>query len=669
MSDWFASYFALGNLQLEQALDAQHDPLLVIASLIISGLGAYAALRIAACVRLTEARFHRLAWFAAGAITMGVSVWAMHFIGMLAFQLPIPVSYDLWLTLLSVCPAILAGALMLQIATKPNASLARIAIGGTAMGLGVVVMHYSGMAAMRLEGVVLYNPLIFALSVVVSIALAIAALFANLRIESAPKIVPAGILGAAVSGMHYTAMSATLCFASGNSPAEVGGIGTNLLSALIIIAVLALIGLAIFVTYIDQRLNVAAANVLLNRNRLLDAIESTSDGFAFFDADDLLEICNQKFHHLVFGSSEGRVELGTPFESIIRKAAELGHIKHDGDIEAVVRERVERHRSPGEPLLQLRGDGRWLLISERRASDGGVVAVYSDVTQLKANEIELANKTRSLEHLSNQLAKYLSPQVYSSIFSGEQDVKVDSKRKKLTVFFSDLVDFTETTERLASEELTKLLNHYFTEMSQIALDHGATVDKFIGDALMVFFGDPGTRGVKQDALACVKMAIAMRDRLEELAHDWKDIGIEKPFRARFGIHTDYCTVGNFGSESRVDYTVIGAGVNLAARVESAAAPGEILISFETYSHVKDQVECSESKQISVKGVSHPVNVYSVIGERHQQTSPSGEQNLATEHLSLRLDIDSMNDSEKLEARGLLNKALGLLGAPSKTRRD
>ncbi len=666
MIDWIASNFALGNIQVQQALAAQYDPLLVIASLAISALGAYAALRIAVCIRLTDARRPKLAWFAAGAFTMGVSVWAMHFIGMLAFQLPLPVSYDMGLTLLSVCPAILAGSLMLLVATKPNASLTLIVMGGAAMGLGIVVMHYTGMAAMRLEGVVLYNPLVFAMSIVVSIALAVAALYANLRVARAPRLISAAILGAAVSGMHYTAMSATLCFSDGSTQSDPGGIGTGLLSALIIVAVLLLIGLAIFITYVDQRLHVAAADVRLNRNRLLDAIESASDGFAFFDPDDRLEICNQKFHQLVFGETERSVELGTAFEAIIRQAAELGHIKHDGDIEAVVQERLERHRTPGEPLLQLRGDGRWLLISERRASDGGVVAVYSDVTQLKANEMELEAKTRSLEQLSNQLAKYLSPQVYSSIFSGEQDVRVDSKRKKLTVFFSDLVDFTETTERLASEELTKLLNHYFTEMSQIALDHGATVDKFVGDAVMVFFGDPTTRGVRQDALACVKMAIAMRDKLEELGQVWRDMGIEKPFRARFGIHTDYCNVGNFGSDRRLDYTAIGEGVNLAARLQSAAAPGEILISFETYSHVKDEIECAEGEQISVKGVSHPVNVYAVRSERKERISSTGKKNLSTAHLSLGFDVDNMSENEKLEAAGLLKKALSLLGASPKT---
>lgn len=129
---------------------------------------------------------------------------------------------------------------------------------------------------------------------------------------------------------------------------------------------------------------------------------------------------------------------------------------------------------------------------------------------------------------------------------------------------------------MESEGLTHLLNHYLTEMSQIALAHGATIDKFIGDAILIFFGDPETKGAKEDALACVRMAIEMRDRMQELHLLWRDSRIERPLRCRMGIHTDYCTVGNFGSEDRMDYTIIGGGVNTASRLEASARPGIFL---------------------------------------------------------------------------------------------
>jgi hypothetical protein len=130
--------------------------------------------------------------------------------------------------------------------------------------------------------------------------------------------------------------------------------------------------------------------------------------------------------------------------------------------------------------LQQRSDGRWVLVSEHKTEDGGTVAVYSDITELKQREEELSDKSSAMEQLSNQLAKYLSPQVYESIFSGKQEVKLTSRRKKLTVFFSDIAGFTETADKLESEDLTRLLNEYLTEMSQIALTYGATIDKYVG---------------------------------------------------------------------------------------------------------------------------------------------------------------------------------------------
>src|SRR5262249_33433576 len=130
-----------------------------------------------------------------------------------------------------------------------------------------------------------------------------------------------------------------------------------------------------------------------------------------------------------------------------------------------------QHRSPGEPQVQQRSNGRWVMVSERRTDDGGTVSVYSDITELKQREQDLTEKSKALAALSSKLAKYLAPQVYDSIFTGQQDVKIVSKRKKLTVCFSDLVGFTEITDKMESEDLTALLNHYLTEMSKIALQY------------------------------------------------------------------------------------------------------------------------------------------------------------------------------------------------------
>jgi class 3 adenylate cyclase/CBS domain-containing protein len=230
-----------------------------------------------------------------------------------------------------------------------------------------------------------------------------------------------------------------------------------------------------------------------------------------------------------------------------------------------------------------------------------------------ASTLALKEQTDRLTMLSAKLGKYLSPQVYESIFSGKQDVQIGGGRKKLTIFLSDIVDFTATTERLEPEDMTVLLNSYLDRMSSIAMAHGGTIDKFIGDAILIFFGDPVSKGVAEDARACLNMALEMRGALEELQREWFQHGVETPFQVRMGINTGFCTVGNFGSRKRMDYTIIGGQVNVAARLEQNALPDQILISHETWSLVKDDIHCIPKPPITVKGIPHPIQTYQVVG--------------------------------------------------------
>ncbi len=255
-------------------------------------------------------------------------------------------------------------------------------------------------------------------------------------------------------------------------------------------------------------------------------------------------------------------------------------------------------------------------------------------------------KTQQMEDVSGQLAKYLSPQIYESIFSGKQNVEVKSYRKKITVFFSDIVNFTVISDKLESEELTALLNFYLNEMSQIALKHGATIDKYIGDAIMIFFGDPESFGIEEDARRCVAMAVEMQQRMAELWGYWsKHFGLKKDLEIRVGINTGYCTVGNFGSEDRLDYTVIGAAVNLASRLESAATPSGILVSEETYFQVKDYFSFDAPQQLELKGLERGVSAYEVD---ISDMSRAETKNFEGENFQLKLTKHPL-DLEELEA--------------------
>jgi class 3 adenylate cyclase len=362
---------------------------------------------------------------------------------------------------------------------------------------------------------------------------------------------------------------------------------------------------------------------------------------------------------------------GRPYPEFLRHLAEHGYYG-DGDVEALVAERVESLRNPSDKTFEdVTPDGRVYRIRRSRVSTGGAVTVMTDITEQKRAEQELmeakrrteeanrlvTEKNATLEALSAKLAKYLSPQLYKSIFTGEQDVEIESKRKKLTIFFSDIAAFTETTDNLESEELTAVLNHYLTEMSTIALDYGATIDKYIGDAMLLFFGDPETGGVKEDAEACVRMAIAMQRRMRELEHEWRDRGLERPFRIRMGICTGFCTVGNFGSRDRMDYTIIGNEVNLAARLDSAAEPGSILLAHETNSLVQDIVLTEEQPPMTVKGFARPINNYKVVGT-YDELVDEGKVVLQ-ERDGLRVLVD-LTKQDKSQAIAALEEVLSQL---------
>jgi adenylate cyclase len=285
---------------------------------------------------------------------------------------------------------------------------------------------------------------------------------------------------------------------------------------------------------------------------------------------------------------------------------------------------------------------------------------------------ELENANDFLASLSLKISRYLSPQVYKSIFSGQKDVTIHTERKRLTIFFSDIADFTATSERLQPELITRLLNEYLTAMSEIAEAHGGTIDKFIGDAILIFFGDPETKGETEDARACLRMAFEMQRRLAELNTKWRYDGIENPFRVRMGVNTGFCNVGNFGSADRMHYTIIGAEANLAARLQAIAEPGQIVMSYETYSAVRDTLVAHALAPIRMKGINREVTPYALEG---LFDSGGKKVEIFTAHMTgvdFYLDPSVIGAENAAHIRGILQHALAALEgsegdlAPSKS---
>ncbi|MEX2962030.1 adenylate/guanylate cyclase domain-containing protein [Microbulbifer sp. TYP-18] len=284
---------------------------------------------------------------------------------------------------------------------------------------------------------------------------------------------------------------------------------------------------------------------------------------------------------------------------------------------------------------------------------------YKQMAELKRVNLELAEEHRVGKLRTYKLSKYLPQRLWRAVTTGQENQLV-TERKLLTVFFSDIKDFSQLSEELEAETLTDLLNSYLSEMARIAGQYGGTIDKFIGDAVMVVFGDDQSKGGKSDALRCVAMALAMRKRVSEMKQEWYSKGISRPLQVRIGINTGYCTVGIFGTANHQSYTVMGTHVNLAARLEGAADPGEILISHETWALTKHSVMCRDKGFINVKGFSNPVKVYQVADLRKNL---GGQQSYVEDHapgFSMHMDLDKIRNYDKDKVVQSLEKALKTL---------
>lgn len=163
------------------------------------------------------------------------------------------------------------------------------------------------------------------------------------------------------------------------------------------------------------------------------------------------------------------------------------------------------------------------------------------------------------------------------------------------------------------EELSAMLNEYLTEMIKIAHKWEGTIDKFIGDAMMVLFGTSESANDSSDAVRCIKMAIEMQAKMKVLKAKWFRSGIDTPLEIRIGVNTGITAVGSFGTEDRLSYTAIGGQVNLASRLEGLAEPGGILISHSTWGLINDEIACKQrNDRVEVKGINKKILVYDVV---------------------------------------------------------
>jgi len=206
------------------------------------------------------------------------------------------------------------------------------------------------------------------------------------------------------------------------------------------------------------------------------------------------------------------------------------------------------------------------------------------------------------------LERYLSPNIAEKILSNPDEIQLGGENQTVTILFSDIRGFTRMSEHMEPHAVVELLNEYFSEMTDIIFDSGGTLDKYLGDGIMVVYGAP--LAMADAPLRATKAAMEMQRSLAALNRDWESRG-QQPLRMGVGVNTGPVTAGNIGSAKRMDFTVIGDAVNLASRLCSNAAPGQILISESTYLQLNGKIRGQRLEPILVKNKEKPVELYEV----------------------------------------------------------
>lgn len=223
-------------------------------------------------------------------------------------------------------------------------------------------------------------------------------------------------------------------------------------------------------------------------------------------------------------------------------------------------------------------------------------------------EMRVQEQVGEIEKLS-RLRRFLSPQLADLIASPGNEGLLDSHRREITVVFCDLRGFTAFSESAEPEEVMAVLGEFHAELGQLVFRYGGTLERFAGDALMIFFNDPFP--VPDPPLQAVLMAVAMQERIAELATGWQKHGYE--LALGIGIAVGYATLGRIGFEGRFDYGAVGSVVNLAARLCSEAKGGQILLAGPAYAAVEAVVPAEPVGPLNLKGFQRPVQAYVVSG--------------------------------------------------------
>lgn len=491
-------YFLPLGADISAALAQSYDLVLVIVSYLIAALASYAGLLMSISIADAETARVRSVWLAGGSVAMGIGVWAMHFTGMLALTLPVAVSYDVPITILSVVPAILASVAALGVMSDQNNSHRRYIIGGMLVGAGIGAMHYIGMAAMHVEYCVHpYNPLLFVLSVIVAMALGIAAFYIrdfryhrqSLQRRKIPILLSAGLMGLAIAGMHYTAMAAVSFVPTlVNLPTSVT-VGTFWLSIGVTAVAVTIALLAIVATIVGKAFRATNDRARVDNERIIDAIESLTDGFTLFDDKGRLTMCNHVLQNM-YPELATLLKPGTRYADLLAARAKL-HKELPGGVsaEAYVAENLRNFREGrhiGVPREERLDDGRWIYSREHSIKHGGLVSVLTDVTLIK--ELQAVYEKRASE---DTLTGLVNRRVFEDRL--EHGFALAKRLgKSLALLYIDLDHFKPINDDFGHDAGDAVLKEVALRLSKAARDSD-TVARLGGDEFALLMGSDDDR--------------------------------------------------------------------------------------------------------------------------------------------------------------------------------
>lgn len=365
--------------------------------MMLGGAAAYVILSIAERMRAPDQGYVKARWLTIGAVAAGLEIWAIHYIGNLAFCRPVSAAHDSALAVLSLLSAAVTGAVALYLISSHVDSRMRLVSGGMLVGACMNLTHFSSMLAVH-QPIDLQNGLLrFVLSIVGIVILSIIVLAVgvwNISYRNWRVTEKASVMGLALSGSHLIGMIPTYGISNVTTSAPPPGIEVDLLA---IVAV----SLSTLLAIIDRQVTAASRLARDSHARMTEAIESVPQWFALFDRDDRLVICNRKYREVASGRG-AEVRLGDSFESIIRRIAERGDIPAAmEDVESWIQKRLDMHHNPQGLYIQYRSSGEWIQIHERRTHDGGIVFIATDITALKRAEQAAEDaKTRLADSLA-----------------------------------------------------------------------------------------------------------------------------------------------------------------------------------------------------------------------------------------------------------------------------